>query len=513
MNDWTAGYIADVDYTYGYYDEMNPQRVPLAFLKAGLVYPKIETACELGFGQGFGVNILAASSDIEWHGTDFNPAHASYARELAGISGANLQVNDQSFEEFCHREDLPDFDFIALHGVWSWISDANRAIIVDFLRRKLKLGGILYISYNTLPGWSSFIPLRNLMMEHYLRLGAQGKGTNERVSGAIEFAQQLLATDPVHAKAHPLIGERMKKLAEQNPDYLAHEYFNADWHPMDFNAMENWLAPAKLSFACSASYLDHIDALRHSPEQSALLKEIPDQGVREATRDIMVNQQFRRDYWVKGARSLTPLEQAERLRDQQVQLVRPPQDVAYKVKSPLGEANLSEKVYQPIVEALADYKPVDMAELEQRVKSAEVNIGQLFEAIIVLIGDNVVAPVRSDSSAEPALQTSRNINDHLLDLARSRSDTAHMSSPTTGGGVPCSRFERLFLLAMQAGKKKPAQWAESAWQTLSSQGQLMIQEGKTLTTPEENQAALLELAEKFADQRLALLKATQVAEK
>ncbi len=513
MNDWNAGYVADVGYTYGYYDEMNPQRVPLAFLKAGLVYPQINTACELGFGQGFGINLLAASSDIEWYGTDFNPAQASYARELAGISGANAHISDQSFEEFCQREDLPDFDFIALHGVWSWISDANRTIIVDFLRRKLKLGGILYISYNTLPGWSSFIPLRNLMMEHYRRLEAQGKGTNERVKGAMEFAQQLLATDPVHAKTHPLIAERMKKLAGQNPNYLAHEYFNEDWHPMDFNAMEKWLAPAKLSFACSASYLEHIDALRHSPEQIALLKEIPDQGVREATRDIMVNQQFRRDYWVRGARSLTPLEQAERLRDQHVQLIRPPQDVAYKVKSPLGEANLSEQVYRPIVEALADYQSVNMAELEQRVKSSSVNIGQLFEAIIVLIGDSVVAPVQAASAMAQSMQSSQNINDHLLDLARSRSDTAHISSLATGGGVACNRFERLFLLARQEGKKKPAQWAKFAWQTMSSQGQLMIHEGKTLTTPEENQAALLAAAEKFAEQRLALLIALQVVAK
>lgn len=26
MNDWTAGYVADIGYTFGYYDEMNPLR-------------------------------------------------------------------------------------------------------------------------------------------------------------------------------------------------------------------------------------------------------------------------------------------------------------------------------------------------------------------------------------------------------------------------------------------------------------------------------------------------------
>ena len=50
--------------------------------------------------------------------------------------------------------DVPDF--VGLHGVWSWISNANRAAVVEFLRRKLKPGGVLYISYNASPGWAAF---------------------------------------------------------------------------------------------------------------------------------------------------------------------------------------------------------------------------------------------------------------------------------------------------------------------------------------------------------------------
>jgi hypothetical protein len=30
MNDWTAGYVADIGYTFGYYDEMNPLRALMA---------------------------------------------------------------------------------------------------------------------------------------------------------------------------------------------------------------------------------------------------------------------------------------------------------------------------------------------------------------------------------------------------------------------------------------------------------------------------------------------------
>ncbi len=109
-----------------------------------------------------------------------------------------------------------------------------------------------------------------------------------------------MATNPGYARANPQVAERLKKIKGQNRNYVAHEYFNRDWLPMPFARMAEWLAPAKLSYACSAHYLDHIDALNLTAEQQALLKEIPDAMFRETVRDFCVNQQFRRDYWVQG---------------------------------------------------------------------------------------------------------------------------------------------------------------------------------------------------------------------
>lgn len=64
MSDWTAGYVADIGYTYGYYTELNPLRVRLTFLNAGLLPPVMGTACELGFGQGMSANLHAAASVV-----------------------------------------------------------------------------------------------------------------------------------------------------------------------------------------------------------------------------------------------------------------------------------------------------------------------------------------------------------------------------------------------------------------------------------------------------------------
>ena len=143
MNDWTSGYVADISYTYGYYSELNPNRSRLALLTNGIPCNNIKAACELWYGQGVSANIHASASTSKWFGTDFNPSQAGFAQELAQISENQAKLFDEAFAEFCNRDDLPDFDFIGIHGIWSWISDANREILVDFISRKLKVCGLL----------------------------------------------------------------------------------------------------------------------------------------------------------------------------------------------------------------------------------------------------------------------------------------------------------------------------------------------------------------------------------
>lgn len=510
MSDWTSGYVADIGYTFGYYTELNPLRARLAFLHNDLACPSFGAACELGFGQGLSANLHAAASATQWYGTDFNPAQAGFAQELAAASGTSAKLFDQAFAEFCARPDLPEFDSIGLHGIWSWISDANRAVIVDFVRRKLKVGGVLYISYNTLPGWAAFAPMRHLMTEHAEVLGAEGRGILNRVDGAMDFAEKLLATNPAFARANPLVGDRLKKMKDQNRHYLAHEYFNRDWHPMHFATMAQWLEPAKVQYACSANYLDHIDAVNLTVEQQAFLAEIPDPMFRQSVRDFMVNQQFRKDYWVKGARKLSALEQAEALRAQRVMLVTHRPDVPLKTTGSLGEVSMKEEVYAPFLDLMADHKPRSVAEIEAALRPKGLNFPQILQTVMLLVGAGHVSPVQSEREIRAASKTSAAINTHLQDKARGSGEISYLASPVTGGGVTVGRFPQLFLLAMAQGKKQPADWAAFAWNILAGQGQRIIKDGKALEAPAENLAELTAQAQAFADKQLPGLKALGV---
>ena len=510
MTDWTSGYVADIGYTFGYYQELNPLRAKLAFLNAGLVCPEFGTACELGFGQGMSANIHAAASMTQWNGTDFNPAQAGFAQELASVCGNEAKLYDQAFDEFANRTELPDFDYIGLHGIWSWISDENRAVIVDFIRRKLKVGGVLYISYNTQPGWAAMVPMRDLLTEHSEVMGASGQGIVPRIDAALAFAEKLLATNPTYSKANPQVAERIKKIKDQNRNYLAHEYFNRDWLPMSFADMGRWLSPAKLNFACSANYLDYVDAINLTADQQVLLKEIPDAMFRQTVRDFMVNQQFRKDYWVKGARKINPLEQAEALRAQRVMLTSHRADVTLKATGALGEATMQEAVYGPVLDSLADHKSQTLGQMEASLKDKGITFAQLTQSVMILSASGTLAAVQDEAIIPKAKKRTDKLNACLMDKARGSGDISFLASPVTGGGVTVNRFQQLFLLAMGQGKKPPAEWAQFTWQLLAAQGQKIVKEGKTLETPEENLAELSLQATAFAAKQLPIMKALQI---
>ena len=65
-----------------------------------------------------------------------------------------------------------------------------------------------------------------------------------------------------------------------------------------------------------------------------------------------------------------------------------------------------------------------------------------------------------------------------MDKCRASADIAYLASPVTGGGVPVNRFQQLFVMALQQGKKKPEDWAAFVAQILASQGQKIVKDGK-----------------------------------
>lgn len=509
MEDWTAGYVADVGYTYGYYAELSPLFARLALSSAGLAMPQVETACELGFGQGVAINHHAAATRTQWWGTDFNPAQAGFARELAVASGSGARLFDDAFEDFCHRPDVPDMDFIAMHGIWSWVNDKNRAVLVDFIRRKLKVGGVLYMSYNTLPGWAGEMPLRELLVQSADAIAAQNQGMVARIDAAIAFVQKFFNTNPRYAKLYPSAVERLKSMAGQDRHYLAHEYFNRDWAPMSFANVAAQLATAKVGFACTGNLLELAENVYFSAEQLGLIRETQDPVLQQTLRDFCLNQHFRKDYWVKGPRRLNPMQHREALDSIRLVLARRQADVKLVLPGVQPEIKLAESVYGPLLEALGDYQPRTLKELLGRVHGKGVDAAKLLQAVVVLAAKFDVQMAQTDNEIAAAHPRTSRLNAHLTDLARGDNSVLHLASPVTGAAVGVTRFHQMFLRAFAGGARTQDEWVREAWRDLSAIGQRLTRNGTTLTTPEENQAELARHAADFA-QRLPMFQALKL---
>jgi SAM-dependent methyltransferase len=506
---WTAGYVTEIEYTYGYYRELSPTLLRLACLSAGIATAKANPLryLELGFGQGVSINIHAAANDGEFWGTDFNPSQAAHARELADASGSGATLLDASFAEFAEHPDLPEFDIIGLHGIWTWISEENSRTVIDIIRRKLKVGGLVYISYNCLPGWAPAMPLRHLMKLH-ADLAAEATGIIAKLDGAVAFAQQVIDSGALYFRANPAVGERLKGLSAQNRNYLAHEYFTEDWRLITFSDMARVLDDAKLSFVASAHLLDHVEAVNLSEAGQKLLSGINHPILRHSVRDYLVNQQFRRDIFVKGSRQLSLLEQTEAIRQQSFVLLRPPGEIPMKVTGSLGEATLNEDFYRPIVEGFASdgFAPKTLGKLTAtNPKLSAAPLVQLVQAVLVLTGAGHLHPAQ-----EPPRQTRgrcAQLNRHLCERARSSDKLTFLASPVTGSGIAVPWSHQLYLLAAHKGMKTPTDQAKFALDVFVAQGRRVVKDGKVLESPEDSLVELLREATEFAEKRAPILKA------
>jgi hypothetical protein len=502
MSSWTDGYVSEIDYTHGFYRELTPSFLAFCMLLKGLRPPTLGTGfayCELGFGQGFSSNLIAAANPWgDFWATDFNPAHAAGAQQLAQAAGTpNVRFFDKSFGELLET-DTPAFDLIALHGIYSWISPENRATIRDFIRRRLAFGGVVYISYNCLPGWSPAMPLRQLMIEH-------AAGSTEpmatRIDKAIEFAGRIQGLNAGYFANNPGIAPRLERLKGMSRNYLAHEYFNRDWQPQYFAEVAREMTEAKLVFAASANPADHVDAVNLTTEQQEVLTGVADPMFRETVRDYFLNQQFRKDVFVKGAVRLAPQEQTELLLATRFVLTAPREDIPLKATFARGEVTLQEATYAPVLDALAK-GTATLGQLLAMDGVREVGLPRLVQAVTVLSAMGHAAPCLPAEGEEERAVRARAFNDAVIDRARFSDQLAYLASPVTGGGVPVGRFEQLFLAAMRKGQDP----AKAVWDVLTPQGQRLLKDGKVIEDAEANVAELRTRAEVFRTKSVLVLK-------
>lgn len=517
MNPWNNGYTTDIDYTAGFYRDLTPGIIRTALLLHGLDLPPRAAGeplryLELGYGQGLSLNIHAAAVPGEFWGTDFNPNHTLHAESLCQQAALQTKLLNLSFAELAQSRDIPAFDLIVLHGIWSWISDENRGHILHIIAQHLKMGGACMVSYNALPGWASMMPMRDIMAMHASICGTKAQNPLEKIYNAFSFARTLSTTDAAYFAVNTQARNMLEALKHEPAAYVAHEYFNSNWRPFYFADVANALEIPKASYVTSTRFLQTLNSICLPPEGLELFTQSPKALWQESLRDYYLNQTFRADIFVKGQRRLSPALHNKRLQALAFVLTSPVADIPLSAQGPRGQIQLKEDIYAPLLLELARnaYQPKTLARLQTSPSLAQLGPELLQEAITVLLGTGHIHPAQKEGDIAAARAACWRCNAALLEQAVHSATSNVLASPVLGGGLYLSAFEQLFLSAWHNGATEHADWASYALHCLTERGEQLLDSNGTALGPEQALEALTALAQSFKNERLSLLEAMQV---
>lgn len=208
-----------------------PERLALASLLHGGPRPPLDSYRVLELGCGNGANLLPL---------------AYYRRQatFVGVDGAQSQIEvaqarklalDLPSIQFIHADFLTatgqlsgQFDYIIAHGVFSWVSTEVRDALLELVAQRLHRGGLLYLNYNTRPGWN----VRGMVREFLLAQTAGETSLRSRAQLAKGMADKVVvALTGVEHPYSQLLANEFRFVGEGDLTWVAHEFLIADNHP------------------------------------------------------------------------------------------------------------------------------------------------------------------------------------------------------------------------------------------------------------------------------------------
>lgn len=496
-------YRTDSTYAINYTEGLSPELMRLSLLLQGVDMPAPEPGqpfryLELGFGLGLSLNIHAAVRGGEFWGTDFLPQHAERARVTSETAGNNCVILNKSFAELDEMSadgKLPQFDAVAFHGIWSWINIENRTHILNILRRNLRSGGVAYISYNTQPGWSFFMPVRELMVQNVERLG-EDVDIHERIKTTLDYVNSLGEAGAAFFKNNPQSMAFLRHIKKYPVNYLAQEYFNRSWQPFYFREVAEDLASVGCGFVSSTNLTSQTGALV-PPQTRGLLGQTVNPFTRETLRDFAMNQRFRSDLFVRDVKRMTSKEQMAKLGETCLMLAADAGNVNLSLKTSYGDVNLEPHIYAPIIAALSEggIGPKRIGDIESAVGS---NRRLLVECVSILVGQRIATPAIKDPDVS-RVEASHRLNRELCRQASLGDDMQCLASPVTGGGVRLTHTEQLFLHFRPSGEPNAEAWARDVLNNMVERGNQRIDYQKAV-------ADVTAVLTKFLSERMQYLR-------
>lgn len=518
MAQWDHGYVTDVAYTTSAYQEPMPSWLAACSVLLGYRPPDLAAPfryADLGCGNGLSALIVAATNPhAEVWGFDFNPTHIENARAMAAQARlTNVHFEDISFEALAHGiHGAGDaFDIMVSHGVLSWISLENRRHLTAIIGRRLRPGGLAYLSYNVSAGWSAVEPLRLLMRQ---LAEVDPRRTDQSTAEIFQIMDQLRTGGAVFFRAYPGLEARLDQMKAQDPRYIAHEFLNRDWHPVMFAEVAEAMAETRTNYIGSATTMENLDAVSVPEGVLPVLARVTDPTARETIRDLASAKNFRRDLWRKGGEPLPIQEHLALLDAMTLVWTGKTAEADITFPGPIGTVTGQPEFYRPLLDAIRD-GPTTIARLRALPVLNGRQPGEFVQAALLLMGGGFahpgwapnVAPDAPQGGQPPARDSAARLNAAIVGRLRLGVDLHRLAAPLIGSSIAIDVMEGLVIgQLLDGGPREPEALIEGVLNDVTRSGRSLMRDGQPLRDPAETRVRVGETVQGVLARRLPLLR-------
>lgn len=272
---------------------------PCVLAAYGVLYglcPADPVQCRvLELGCGDGNNIIPMAYEFPkscFSGIDLSPVQIGIGlKSIESLGLKNIELLTRSIMGISGADGR--FDYIIVHGVYSWVPSEVREKILDICKNNLSDQGIAYISYNVLPGWRFNQSMRDLFLYRTRHI----KDPDQKAQAAMDLCNTMLKGtadgNSVHDVQLRFFGKTLRDFPNVS-SYLLHEYMETHNTSFYFHQFAGDLNNHGLQYVCDADQaIFELDSL--SPDTAAVFEKISENAVEvEQYIDFCKNTHFRR---------------------------------------------------------------------------------------------------------------------------------------------------------------------------------------------------------------------------
>ncbi|MQX35934.1 class I SAM-dependent methyltransferase [Roseospira navarrensis] len=500
------GYVSDVAYSAKAFPDLAPVNLRLAALVAGVDGAPLRPGSVVWeLGCGYGNSLIAAAvahPACRFVGVDYNPAHIAGGHERIETLGLrNIELLDADLVDLADRPgSLPSCDVAVLHGLYSWVGEPIRAAVRRLLAWGVRPGGLVYVSYNSMPGAGAMAVAQRTVLE----LSRLSVGRSDlRIKEAADHLDRLKTAGAHHLNATDDIARQVERLKRGAGHELVHEYLNEGWAALFHSQVAADLEDARLTYVGSAVPHENFRASLLTPAQMKMIEDVPLSSVRETIVDLFVRRILRRDLFVRGPRPLGEAQRDRLLWDTWFCSRVHPDAVTLTLSWPAGSVTLPD-AYGEAARVLWREGPRPLGALLAGPLAPVKPVPR--EAAALLVASGIAWPCRPDRAPETLAAMKRAV----LELgAEVRAIGLHhngmIPAPAVGTDVPVGGLEARVLEGLWSGVQAEASaLAAHVWAPMEAAGESLVHKGERIQEPGRCRALLTEIMTGLQDTRFPL---------